>query len=126
MAIFFGRYAPHPMDDGRVSNLPSREATAVLWQMWEAHATEIRPVRDGFDSRYSIFCRERAHQDRLRRCGLTVSADVVEFDFEVDGVHYGRCFDDLTEAYIALRLLYNIFEERPLHEGLRMSEDDWR
>jgi hypothetical protein len=115
LSLHFDRYAAESVQNGRVVSLPDPGADHVVKVMWDDYTTEIQVIRGG----YSIFCYDTTLYPVLHRSGLSVRDCVVEFDFVVEGQHYTDRFDDLTEAYIALRLLYNLFEGHPLAEGLQ-------
>ena len=110
---------PENVRTERITTLPDRQKQMILNYMWNRYRTAINKGTDGRDTDYHIICHDTSLYGSLQRAGLTVFHGYVTFDLHIDGEHITRAFYRLDDAWLALRILYNLFEGLPLEEGLR-------
>ena len=109
---------PDGLMSGRVTSLPDRMQSAILQYMWTRYRTEIHIGGRRYNKLYSIICHDANLYPQMKRRGMTIFHSFVDFNLRVNGRQYHRHFDTVEEAYMALRVLYNLFEGKSLDDGL--------
>ncbi|MBE6989778.1 MAG: hypothetical protein E7426_03405 [Ruminococcaceae bacterium] len=103
---------------GRIDTVSDAGKQQILDYMWSRYRTEIHMATSMRRTVYSIICHDIARYPTLRWNGMSVKHGFVHFDLTIDGEHFTDCFFRAEDAYTALRVLYNLFEDLPLDEEL--------